>query len=41
MSEFGLEMRVIMVNREGEIVHEATVGELLPISFGPDDLVAS
>ena len=41
MSEFGLETRVIMVNREGEIVHEATVGELLPISFGPDDLVAS
>lgn len=41
MSEFGLETHVIMVNREGEIVHEATVGELLPISFGPDDLVAS
>lgn len=41
MSEFGLDALVLMVNGEGDVVHEATVGELLPISFGPDDLAAS
>ena len=41
MSEFGLDTMVLMVNSDGEVIHEATVRELLPISFGPDDLAAS
>ncbi len=41
MSEFGLDTLVLMVNSEGEVVREATVGELLPMSFGPDDLATS
>ena len=41
MSEFGLDTLVLMVDGDGEIVHESTVGELLPISFGPGDLAAS
>ncbi len=40
LSEFGLDTLVIMVNDTGEIVRESTVGDLLPYSFGPDDLTA-
>jgi cytidine deaminase len=41
LSEFGTDMHAIMVNDRGEIVLESTVGELLPFSFGPEDLTAS
>ena len=41
LSEFGLDILVLMVNSEGEVVREATVAELLPSSFGPDDLATS
>jgi cytidine deaminase len=40
MSEFGSDTLVIMVNDKGEIVRETTVGDLLPFSFGPEDLAA-
>jgi cytidine deaminase len=40
LSEFGSDTLVIMVNDKGEIVRETTVGELLPFSFGPEDLAA-
>lgn len=38
LSEFGLDTRVIMADREGEIIREMTVRELIPESFGPSDL---
>lgn len=38
LSEFGLDIWVVMVNGGGEVVHEASVGDLLPIAFGPNDL---
>jgi cytidine deaminase len=41
MSEFGLDILVVMVNSKGEVVREATLSELLPMSFGPEDLTAS
>lgn len=41
LSEFGTDTQAIMVNDRGEIVLESTVGELLPFSFGPEDLTAS
>ncbi|RJP49864.1 MAG: cytidine deaminase [Anaerolineaceae bacterium] len=38
MAEFGLEMRVLIANGEGEIVKEMTVAELLPEAFTPKHL---
>jgi len=38
MSEFALDMRVVMVNFEGNIVLDTTVDELLPHSFGKEKL---
>lgn len=38
LSEFGLEINVLMVNESGEVVNEMTVSELLPAAFGPQDL---
>ncbi|MBN1537078.1 MAG: cytidine deaminase [Anaerolineales bacterium] len=38
LAEFGLETWVIIANREGRILHEATIGELLPGAFRPQDL---
>jgi cytidine deaminase len=38
LAEFGLDILVIVVNEKGEIVAEKTVRDLLPGSFGPDDL---
>ena len=39
MAEFGLTMRVLIANGEGELVKELTVAELLPEAFTPDHLV--
>jgi len=38
LSEFGLDILVIVVDQHGKVVTEATVKELLPGSFGPKDL---
>lgn len=38
LSEFGLDTEVILVNRDGSITLEATVGDLLPHAFTPQDL---
>lgn len=38
LSEFGLDILVIVVDEHGKVVTEATVKELLPGSFGPKDL---
>ena len=38
MAEFGLDTVVLIANEQGEIVREATVAELLPGAFRPDDL---
>lgn len=39
MAEFGLEAEVYIANSEGGIVEESTVRELLPHSFGPENLL--
>lgn len=39
LSEFGLETTVFVVDNQGEIVRQATVGELLPGAFRPNDIV--
>jgi cytidine deaminase len=38
ISEFGLEIRVIVVDQDGKVTMDTTVGELLPGAFRPDDL---
>ena len=38
LSEFGVDTVVIMVKEDGEVVLETTVQDLLPHSFGPEDL---
>lgn len=38
LSEFGLDIVVILVNDRGEILQQTTVGDLLPGAFQPDDL---
>ncbi len=38
LSEFGLEMKVFLVDGSGEVTRETSVGELLPIAFTPDQL---
>ena len=38
LSEFGLEMLVLVVDGEGKIVQEATLSDLLPGAFKPSDL---
>lgn len=38
LSEFGLDMVVLVVNGEGKITLETTVRGLLPEAFGPDHL---
>lgn len=38
LSEFGLGMVVLTADREGNLLLETTVGELLPQAFGPSDL---
>jgi cytidine deaminase len=38
LSEFGLDIQVLIVNGEGIVEQETTVAELLPGAFGPQDL---
>ena len=38
LSEFGLDTQVLILNGDGKIEQESTVGELLPGAFGPQDL---
>lgn len=38
LAEFGLETAVLVADGEGRILRECTVADLLPDSFGPDDL---
>ncbi len=38
MAEFGLETIVLIANPEGRVVHETTVGGLLPLAFTPEHL---
>jgi cytidine deaminase len=39
LSEFGSQTLVLVVNGQGEVVYEGRLDELLPHSFGPDDLM--
>lgn len=38
MREFAPDLRVVTVNEEGEVVLNTTLAELLPHSFGPENL---
>jgi len=38
LSEFSQEAIIIVANDSGEILHETTLADLLPHSFGPEDL---
>ena len=38
LSEFGLELDVLLINAQGEVVHATTLRDLLPRAFGADDL---
>lgn len=38
LAEFGTDILVIQASADGEIKRESTVAELLPFSFGPDNL---
>lgn len=38
LAEFGTDILVIQAATDGQIKRECTVAELLPFSFGPDDL---
>lgn len=38
LAEFGLQTLVLIANAQGEIVHEAELGELLPGAFRPEHL---
>jgi cytidine deaminase len=38
LAEFGLDILVIVVDENGNIVAESTIKDLLPGSFGPEDL---
>ena len=39
LAEFGLETIVLIADKEGRVLMETTVSELLPGAFRPDDLV--
>lgn len=41
MAEFGLETTVLICDDTGKVHQETTVGALLPLSFGPDNLIPS
>jgi cytidine deaminase len=38
LSEFGQDIKVLIVNGEGVVEQETTIAELLPGAFGPQDL---
>jgi cytidine deaminase len=37
LSEFGLDMRVMVVDEEGTLIAEVALAQLLPHAFGPED----
>ena len=39
LAEFGLDTAVLIADKDGQVILETTVGELLPGAFRPDDLV--
>ena len=39
MAEFGLDTLVLIADKEGNLLEEMRVGELLPKAFTPKDLV--
>jgi cytidine deaminase len=41
LAEFALNAQVLIANEDGEITREATVADLLPGAFGPNNLKAS
>jgi cytidine deaminase len=38
LSEFGLDIIVLIADSQGRLIEETSVGELLPGAFGPSDL---
>jgi cytidine deaminase len=40
LSEFGLDLLVILVNAKGEVKQETSLNELLPGAFTPEDLIS-
>jgi hypothetical protein len=38
LSEFGLDLIVLVADADGTIVHESTLDAILPQAFGPDHL---
>jgi cytidine deaminase len=38
LAEFGLDIVLLLVNRDGKLVRETTVGEVFPDAFTPDKL---
>jgi cytidine deaminase len=38
LSEFGLEMIVLIADQHGRLVRQLKLGELLPYAFGPQHL---
>jgi cytidine deaminase len=40
MAEFGLDTHVILADKDGNVVGEMTVDELLPAAFSPSDLTS-
>lgn len=38
LAEFGVDTQVVLANESGEITREATVMDMLPGAFGPEDL---
>jgi cytidine deaminase len=41
LAEFGTDIWVIIANRDGRVIQELPLSQLLPASFGPGDLGAS
>ncbi len=39
MAEFGLDLKVLLINREGQVVSETTLRDLLPDAFTPEKLL--
>lgn len=39
MAEFGLDLKVLLINRDGQVVSETTLRDLLPDAFTPEKLL--
>ncbi len=39
LAEFGLSMKVLLINKEGTLLRETTLAELLPDAFTPEKLL--